>query len=122
MKVTISRDEWYPVYDLDKDISYESAYTFIVKISSKFWDEYIEASDKFIEVQNRLRDIYNNNRGGLAVLCWLIKRGAERGCEEGKCVDARSTRYASKQATSRPSTLRRKHNDMPRAWCGDEET
>jgi hypothetical protein len=62
MKVTIGRDEWWPVYDLDKDISYISNYTRLVDISKELWDEYIEASERFIAIQSKLADIYEKHK------------------------------------------------------------
>lgn len=55
--ITISRDEWWPVYQIDERYEYGTP----VEVDSRFLAKYIHASKLFDEVQDELERLY---RGG----------------------------------------------------------
>ena len=61
MKATMNKEEWWPVYSLDADISYVSDYTPLVDVSKELWDEYIEVFKRFDAIQGKLSELYNEH-------------------------------------------------------------
>ena len=61
MKVGITKDEWWPVYSLSEDITYETSSSPIIEIPIKLWNEYVDIDTKFSEMNEKLSELYKAN-------------------------------------------------------------
>ena len=61
MKVRLTKEEWWPVYDLNDRLDFATPYTPVINISAKLWTEYIEGYNQFQKTQEKLRKLYKKN-------------------------------------------------------------
>ena len=56
MKVRAIKDEWYPVYDIEPDITYN--YGKLIEIDDQFMKRYIKMMKEFNYIQQELKKLY----------------------------------------------------------------
>ena len=62
MKVGLDRDEWWPVYSLSATDPY-AWYELEVDVTQELWDEYHAAKKAWVEVQERLKELWRKTDG-----------------------------------------------------------
>lgn len=56
MKVKAIKDEWYPVYDIEPDITHN--YGKLIEIDDPFMQRYIKMMKEFNYIQQELKKLY----------------------------------------------------------------